>query len=79
MGLLGEAFFYALVNLSLPETLPRRARIASWQARISQTGPAFSLCEAAWAWARGILEKSFADLGKRGLLRNGDSNYIPPV
>lgn len=79
MGLLGEAFFLCLGEfLSLRETLSRLARIASWQARIIKTVPAFSLCEAAWAWARGILKKSFADLGKRGLLRNGDSNYIPP-
>lgn len=62
MGLLGEAFFLCLGEfLSLPETLPRRARIASWHARIIKTVPAFSLCEAAWAWVRGILEKSFAE------------------
>lgn len=66
---LGEAFFLFLGEfLSLRETLPMQARIASWQARISQTEPAFSLCEAAWAWARDILEKPFADLWKRGMI-----------
>ena len=46
MGLLGEAFFDACVDLlSLLETLPRRARTASWRAGIIKTGPAFSLCD----------------------------------
>ena len=48
MGLLGEAFFDAsAICLSRSGMLPKRARIAPWQARISQTGPAFSLCKAA--------------------------------
>ena len=69
MGLLGEALFLFLGELlGLRETLPRQARIASWQARTSQTVPAFSLCEAAWALARDPLEKSFADRGERGMI-----------
>ena len=40
--------------LSLRETLPR-------QARISQTVPAFSRRPVAWAWAKDILKKSFAE------------------
>lgn len=47
---LGETFFLFLGEfLSLRETLPRQAQIASWQARISQTAPAFSRCPVAWA------------------------------
>ena len=62
MGLLGEAFFLCLGELlGLRETLPR-------QARTSQTAPAFSLCEAAWALARDPLGKSSADWGKRGMI-----------
>ena len=62
MGLLGEALFLFLGELlGLRETLPR-------QARTSQTAPAFSLCEAAWALARDPLEKSFADRGERGMI-----------
>ena len=44
MGLLGEALFDAsAICLSRSGMLPKRARIAPWQARISQTAPAFPL------------------------------------
>ena len=56
---------YSLAN---SKTLPKRARIALWRARIIKTAPAFSLCEAVWAWARDLLEKPFAVRGKRGMI-----------
>ena len=56
---LGEAFFLFLGEfLILRETLPRQAQIASWQARISQTAPAFSPLPGCLGMGKGYFEKA---------------------
>ena len=65
MGLLGEALFLFLGKFkNASQTGPDRF-VASPD---NQDGTCFSLCEAAWAWARDLLEKPFAVRGKRGMI-----------
>ena len=65
MGLLGEALFLFLGEFKNASQMGPDRFVASPD---NQDGACVSRRPVAWAWARGILEKPFADRGKRGMI-----------